>query len=232
MSLLISARAITKVLALIVLNLTLAGVAAVLIPYYSGHEYLFGLVRQFDLNGEANIPAWYSSFTLLLCSILIATIASVKKASRDQYALHWKAMAIIFLFLAIDEGAQIHETITLLMRKTTFNLSGFFYYTWVIPFGLFVFVFVLAYWRFLAHLPAKTRWLFIGAGAIYVGGSLGIEMIEGFYRSLYWQKDLLFKMMLVTEELLEMVGIFIFIYALTSYLSLCVKDVHVRFIEK
>ena len=228
----ISPNRITKVLALAALCLTLAGVAIELIPYYSGHDNLFGLVRQFDLNGEANVPACYSSFALLLCSVLLATIASAKKVNGDNYAIHWKAMSIIFLFLAIDESAQIHEMITVQVRNSGFRPSGFFYYSWVIPYGIFVIIFGLSYLRFLAHLPAKTRWLFIIAGAIYVGGALGMEGAAGFHRTLYWQKDIVHKMMTVVEESLEMTGIVVFIYALTSYMSLYVKDVQIHFVGK
>jgi len=115
---------------------------------------------------------------------------------------------------AIDEAAQIHDMVTYLVRRSTFHPRGFFYYAWVIPFGIFVLIFVLAYLQFLAHLPTKTRWLFITAGALYAGGALGMEMVAGFYRSLYWEKDALYVMQTIVEEFLEMTGIVVFVYAL------------------
>jgi hypothetical protein len=228
----ISSNRITKVLALVALCLTLTGTAVELIPYYSGHDNPFGLVRQFDLNGEANIPAWYSSFLLLLCSVLLAMIASAKKISGDKYGFHWQAMSIIFLFLAIDETAQIHEMITVQVRNSGFRPSGIFYYSWVIPYGIAFIIFVVSFLRFLVHLPIKTRWLFIIAAAIYVAGALGMEMVAGFHRTLYWNKDIIHKMMTVAEECLEMTGTVVFIHALTSYMSLYVKDVQIHFVGK
>jgi len=91
---------------------------------------------------------------------------------------------------------------------------------------------VLAYLPFLAHLPTKTRWLFITAGALYAGGALGMEMVAGFYRSLYWEKDALYVMQTIVEEFLEMTGIVVFVYALMSYISLYVKDVRIHFTEE
>jgi len=181
----LSSSRITTVLLVTVLCLALAGIAIELIPHYTGHNYLFGLVRQFDLDGEANIPAWYSSFLLLLCCILLAIIAAAKKISGDKYRFHWRAMSIIFLFLAIDETAQIHDMITATLRISGFRPSGFFYYSWIIPYGIFCLILVASFLKFLAHLPVKTRWLFMIAGAIYVAGALGMEMVTGFYRTLY-----------------------------------------------
>jgi hypothetical protein len=182
--LIISPTRTAKVLAITVSCITVISILIKFLAYYSGDDSLFGLVRQFDLNGEANIPSWYQATSLLLCSILLAAIASTKKADGDSYARHWIALSIIFLYLAIDEAAQLHEMLTVPLRSA-FHPSGFFYYVWVIPLGAFVLIFVLAYLRFLAHLPAKTRLLFIIAGAIYVGGALGMEMVAGYLRSLY-----------------------------------------------
>jgi hypothetical protein len=229
----ISAQRTAKTLTLAVLCITMTAVAVKFLAYFSGHNELLGLTRQFDLNGEANIPAWYSSVTLLICSVLLATIASVKKTNRDPYAPHWKTMAIIFLFLAVDETAQIHEMITVAARRPAFafHLSGIFYYSWVIPYGLFALLFALAYLKFLAHLPAKIRWLFVIAAGMYVGGAMGMEMLAGFHRTLYWNKDEVHTLMTMIEECFEMMGIVVFTYALTAYMSLDLKGLQVNFTE-
>jgi hypothetical protein len=231
MRLVLSVRKITRVLTLTVSCLTITWIVIMVTAYYSGHDKLLGLTRQFDLDGEANIPTWYQSTALLLCSALLGTIACAKKADADRFASYWKALSIIFLFLAIDETALIHDMITYLVRRSGYSHPGFFYYAWVIPYGIFAGVVAVGCLKFLAHLPARSRLLFIIAGAIYVGGALGMEMISGFYRSLYWQKDLPYLLMNAFEETLEMLGIVVFIYALTSYMSRHVKDVQVHFSE-
>jgi hypothetical protein len=192
---------------------------------------LLGLVRQFALDGEANIPTWYQSTALLICSALLAIIAACKRAGRDPFTLHWKAMAIIFLFLSIDETALLHDMINEVVRKSGVHIVGAFYYVWVIPFGLFVLIFLISYLRFLVHLPPKIRRMFIAAGAIYVVGALGMEVLEGLYRSTYWKKDLPYMLMSTFEETLEMTGIVIFIYALTTYITSVFKDIKIDFIN-
>ncbi|MCA1991662.1 MAG: hypothetical protein LDL41_06395 [Coleofasciculus sp. S288] len=42
-----------------------------------------------------------------------------------------------------------------------------------------------SYWKFLAHLPAKMRRLFLLSGAIYIGGAIGVELAHGYYLNFY-----------------------------------------------
>jgi hypothetical protein len=55
--------------------------------------------------------------------------------------------------------------------------GGAIAFFWVVPGTAFVFIVLLAYLRFLAHLPQTTRRLFLLAGALFVLGSLGLEML-------------------------------------------------------
>ena len=66
-------------------------------------------VRLFSVDGEGNIPTWYSSVTLLFSSALLAVIAVSTKHSGGRYFYHWGALALIFFYLSVDEGVQIHE---------------------------------------------------------------------------------------------------------------------------
>lgn len=66
----------------------------------------------------------------------------------------------------------------------------------------------------LVDLPARTPWLFFVAGAIYVGGALGMELVEGMtfhagFRRVRRQRVMLNSI----EESMEMIGVVIFIRA-------------------
>lgn len=226
----ISPWKITRFLTFVVLGLTLACVAGQFSKYVLGYPRLLGFVRQFDFNSEANIPTWYSSSTLLICSLLLALIASAKKIEGDRYVRHWGVLSFIFLFLSLDESASIHEMANKL--RPLLQVSGFLYFAWVIPYAAIVLIFVLAYLRFLLALPAKTRLLFLLAGSLYVGGAIGIELVEARYVSFYGEsiigQDMMFAVMTIVEEFLEMLGIVVFIYALLSYIRLHMKDLRVR----
>jgi hypothetical protein len=60
-----------------------------------------------------------------------------------------------------------------------------------------------------------------------VGGALGMELVGGKYVSLYGAQNLGFAMITTVEEVGEMLGIVIFIYALMSYISAYMKEITV-----
>jgi hypothetical protein len=226
----VSPRKTCQFLVITIIGFTLAGTAVQFIKYRFGHDYLFGLTHLFNLATDVSIPAWYSSATLLLCSLLLAIIYLAKRRNAEQFAIHWAILSLIFLYLSIDEAAQIHEIIgETLSQKVTGNTHGFIHYTWVllgIPFVLIVAAFYL---KFLLHLPRKTMRLFVLAGVVYVGGALITDMINGRQADIHGPGNLRYQMTTVAEEFLEMTGIVIFIYALLTYMSSEVRSVRIIF---
>ncbi len=227
----ISPRRFTRVLTLVVLCLTFASIAAQFSVYRLGYEDPFGFASLFDVDSESNIPTWYASSTLLLCSILLASIAYAKKIDSDRYFLHWGVLSIIFLYLSMDEAASIHEIADDPLRSAL-NASGFLYFTWVVLGAAFVLIFVLVYLRFLADLPVRTRHLFLVAGMLYVGGAIGMELVGGRYADLYGMQNFVYALIATVEEFLEMAGVVVFIFALLSYISAHLKDVQVHVGDK
>ena len=223
-----SPKRMCQVLTIIVLGLTFASITGQLYRYWPGHNhFLLGLANKFNLNAEANFPTWYQSSTLLLSSLLLGLIASVKKIAGARYLWHWRALALIFLYLSIDEAACIHEQANKL--GPALHASGPFYFVWVIPAAILVSIFVLAYLGFLAHLPSRERWLFVIAGAIYVGGALGVEMVGGAYMSYQGEitegaPAIIYALITTVEEFMEMAGILVFIYVLLAYLRAQVSE--------
>jgi len=223
----ISPKKFSQILLVVIGVLTLASIAGSFWRLASIDSYFFvkmrkSFIRLFDPNGEANIIAWYSASALLLCSFLLGIIALAKKADRDSYTLHWGILSLIFLYLSADEAAMLHEIADKPLRELL-NLGGFFYYSWIIPAGIAVLIFGLAYVKFLLHLPSKTRWLFLLAGGIFVGGAIGLESISGLLDHSYSQgrmaSDEIVIIFETIEEFMEMVGIALFIYALLDYMS-------------
>lgn len=133
-------------------------------------------------------------------------------------------MSLIFLWLSIDEATLIRDHSEAILERA-FNPGGFFYYAWVIPAIPLVFIFMLAYLRFLFNLPAKTRRLFLIAGSLFVGGALGMELIGGRYREFHGYENMTYIMITHVEEVLEMIGVVVFIYALTLYMISPAKEV-------
>ena len=222
----ISSSRVTRVLAVVVLAMLLASIAGQYFEYLVGNDRFAianKLIRLFDVDRERNIPTWYSSAALLLCSALLAKIAVAKRRAGSGYVLHWAALSAIFLLVAFDEAASYHEAISHRLRDA-FQMRGYLYFSWVVPGAAFAAVIGLAYLRFIARLPSRTRLLFVVAGALYLVGVLAMEALGGRYAELYGI-DLRYKMLTTIEEAFEMVGIIAFIHALTSYVgSPAMKD--------
>ncbi len=229
----ISPNRFSQILVVVIVFLTLASAAGSFLEPISVDNYLLvelkeSFIRLFNVNGEANITTWYSASALLLCSLLLGIIALCKKMNHGDYALHWGILSLIFLYLSVDEAAVIHEMAVKPLRDL-FNLGGFFYYGWIIPAGIAVLIFGLAYLKFLLRLPSKTRWLFLVAGGIFVGGAIGMEAISGLLDYLYSQERMASDEIVIIfetiEEFMEMLGIVVFIHALLDYTSSHLKKI-------
>lgn len=215
MELIFSAKRIARFISLLILGITVANFFFKFIRHLSGH-YLtgYGLL---DMDAEQTIPTWYSSSLLLLCAGLLAVIAQIKMKNVAPYRYHWSLLSAIFLGLSVDEAVGLHEKAIEPLRES-FNLTGLLYFSWIIPGIAFLLAFILLYIKFLRHLPKQTQNLFLIGGAIYVLGSIGIEMIGGMFWESIGPYTILYQVVAITEELFEMLGVNIFIYALLSYI--------------
>jgi len=169
-----------------------------------------------DFAAEASIPAWYSSMLLMLAALSLGLIGWTKSAEGDAFSRHWLGLAAIFFLLSLDEGVAIHERIAFPIERI-FQLQGIFYYGWVIPGLLFVATVGFIYLRFLRHLPTRTRRGFILAGVVYVGGALGMEMLEGAYHTRWGYETPVYAAMVAIEETMEMAGVAILVHTLADY---------------
>ena len=173
-------------MSLIVLTLVTVGVLGQYYKFFIGDDpFLLKIVDKLDLDGESNnLPNWYQSSTLLLSSFILWIIALIKRGEKNADFRYWGFLAVVFLYLSLDELVSIHEQATLPLRHA-FDLNGYFYLSWVIPGGIVVLTFFFGYLKFLLRLDARTKFLFISAGTIYVLGVLGFEMFDANYLQRY-----------------------------------------------
>lgn len=175
-------------------------------------------IQLLEVDEEQSVPAWFSSSILLLCSALLAVISSARKRVGDTYAFHWRGLSILFVLLSLDEAVSIHERFNEAIRSLL-GTGGVLYFASVIPGAAFVAIFLLLYGRFLFNLPVRYRCLFIAAGALYVSGSIGMELLGGYQFDPHGDQNLTFQTMATLEEFLEMSGVILFFYALMRYMS-------------
>ena len=60
--------------------------------------------------------------------------------------------------------------------------------------------------------------MFLISGSIFVLGAIGFELLGGRQADLYGTNNVLYSIITTSEELLEMLGIAIFIYTLLTYI--------------
>lgn len=217
---------VTKFLLSLIALLVLFNLSERIFVYWFNANHDTQLVsRYFNFDQESNFPSLYSALSLGVSSYILAIIATIKKVRKSKYAKHWKALAFIFLFLAIDEACSIHEMSIPILRNAI-NAQGILYFTWVVPAFLLLIIFLLVFRKFVLSLPVKTKFMFIVAGFVYVTGALGMELVGGYladssgYNTTYGIAS-------SVEELLEMLGIVIFIHGLLSYLQSQSKELHI-----
>jgi len=173
-------------------------------------------VRLFRVNSEGLIPTWYSAATLLGCAALLLMIGWARRGHR--FWKHWIALGLVFAFISMDEASSFHEEVGGHLQEYL-GTTGMLANAWMIPAALFVAVFGFGMLKFVMHLPMRSRVLFVLAGGLYVGGALGMEFVSTAYLvgNDFQMQTTAYACMATIEELLEMTGVVVFIYALLDH---------------
>ena len=184
--------------------------------------YSFGLDKEwfllFNMDKEVNIPTSFSVILLLFCSSLIALIHKRLKKKSKKIKKRWAVLRWVFIFLALDEGLQIHEILIIPSLKPM--LPAILSIVWVIPYGFLAIVALIYFMPILKSLPTELKQKALLSGAVYLSGALGFEMIGSF---LVRTGDIRlhgisYGLIFTIEETLEMAGLIIFIYTLLRYI--------------
>lgn len=191
-------------------------VLVILLPF--SNEEVIGLIRLFDMGQEANLPTYWSALALLAAGILLLLIARAARRLERPFVRHWTLLGLGFIYLSVDEAAQLHEGVVALAWLHFFEPGdGIWHYVWIIPAIAAVSVVLLAYIPFLLHLPRRYAAMFIMAAALFLGGSIGMEMVEATLD--FRGRASLMHVSRLVEETLEIAGVTWFVYALLTYAS-------------
>lgn len=185
------------------------------LPDFPGRDLLAGLT---DPGGESNLAAAFSASLLLCAAALFAVVAVARR--QETHGRVWRGLAWVFTYLAVDEFAMLHERTVIFVRTALGDSAtqGILHHAWVLPYAVFCVIVFATTLRFLLHLPARTRTLFFLAGALYVAGALGFEMIEGPIVAAVGEENGTVRTLIVFEELLEVSGVILLISTLLAYI--------------
>lgn len=136
----------------------------------------------FDMDREANMPALFNVMLFFLGALLFFLLGRTSQG-RDRWP--WMLMTFIFLFLALDEGSQIHEKLMLITLRlmgstgTSREDMGFLFYAWIIPYFIGVVVLAIVLFPWLIRLEPQLRWGLMLSGTVYVFGAIFMESYSG-----------------------------------------------------
>ena len=170
----------------------------------------YATVKLFWLDTEYNLPTLYQFVTLAVAGALMFSIAGQPWIERSVDRARWRVLGGAFLFLAVDEMMRIHETVGD-TSSFTFGAAGLLIY---VPL-----VIVIGLWwlPLLQRLDARTRLLLIAAAGLYLGGAAGIESISQLHAGESGKTTPLYVVLATLEEVFEMAGIALLVYALLEY---------------
>ena len=221
---------VAKRLFIIVILLLIANCISKLIQvknYNLSENTIRVITNALDFNTESNFPTLFSSFLLLSNSIMLFIIAKNYKRNIKNYK-YWLGLSIVFFFLALDEILHIHEHLVVPVRSL-FNTKGLLYNAWFIPYLTIVLVLGIIYIKFFKRLPIHTLKLFIISAVIFLSGAVGMEAIGGQFGEFNDKRSLTYFVMYTIEELLEMTGSIIFLYALIDFTKTNHKPLKLKF---
>ncbi len=182
-----------------------------------------------DLDKEANIPSWFSSFLLLAAAGLAVLAASGAPAERRSDVRPLRSLAGLLLLCSIDEMATLHERAGLLLDRVVPRV-GPLIFSWVVLGGAVVVAAAILMWRFIVSSPGAVRIRLVLAAVLYVSGALGCEMLEGVYCLAHGRRGLAWVALTTIEETAEMLGVILLLDGLLLYLiDVARKPVTIRF---
>ncbi len=186
-----------------------------------GHDSVFGLVPLFDLENEQNVPTIFTSMVLLGCSAALVGSAAVARRQR----VYWYGLACVFLCLGVDEVAQLHEPLLFVMKGNVSPGTEALARSMPLRFAQMVPEFVAlglaatgATLAFLGTLPRRSAVLFALAGAIYVTGAVVFDLLTARGAQMV-ASEAIKTLLRLAEEVFEMLGASLFLFALLDHLS-------------
>jgi hypothetical protein len=213
--------AVARVLGAAALFFVVLSTAGQLVKYLTGHDELMGLLSLTYVDDEWNLPTLFSVLLLAVASLFLGVVSVLARKQKDPDTWRWAVLCLGFLYLAFDEGLALHERLGVPLRALLGKSGGPEAPTaYLAVRGLIVVVILgLLFSGFLRRLPARTRFAFLLGGALYLGGAVVIDSLGAKWVEAHTEQNLTYVFIATVEEICEMAGVILFIWALLRYLA-------------
>ena len=209
----VSPRQICSFLVIIALSFFVLHCASEALIHFAGvsEKFYQDFFDAINLDEEFNLTAIYSGLLLYASSFLLKEIAISSQGGKRR---DWMLLSKVFLFLAFDEVFQVHELFVIpgLRQYLHPSLAS----VWVIPYGILFALFSFKFIPFFLNLRNKVSVLSLISGGVYVSGAIAFEALNSWLvrTDQISRSSFYYELISGFEELFEMLGIIIFLYAL------------------
>jgi hypothetical protein len=179
---------------------------------FDGYERLLQVL---DADAETTLPTWFSTAVLLVGALLLLDAARTARALGDRAWRSWAVLAAAFAYLSADEGSRLHEAGSALLDRAGVDTGLRF--SWVVVALPLVVALAVAMVPFLRRLPRRTAGALLLAGAFYVGGAVGLEVVSGAVVDATAVGSAPYVLVSSLEELCEMVGAVLLAWAVADH---------------
>lgn len=185
-----------------------------------------------DLDFEESFYTWFSNVMLSAAAFMCFFLSLKDHGQTKNVKTQWRILGSLFFLLSADEMLSFHERISGIL-STSFTTSGMFEFAWVIPALVIIPIFFFLFLPFIRHLHTHVSYTIIIAGAIFVFGAVGMEMIAGIFISENnFQDDVftspMYRFLVNIEEGLEVLGVIVFIKALLMQAEIYFPEIQKR----
>ena len=208
--------------------LVTAGAAVSTLRIFFHHDHLMGLGPLLDLDGERNLPTWFSSALLLVTSGVLAVMA---RPAGVPFRRRWMLLSGVFLSLSLAQAVGLAEMTNARLRARL-PADPAVDVPWLVVGALVAAVVLWSQRALLARLPIETRHSFVLAGVVYLTGAVGLAALAAPFDAASGQATLLHAVLVLGEETLGMAGVTIFLIALVHYQSVGHGPVVVTFDDR
>jgi hypothetical protein len=178
---------------------------------YASRPQVHRAYRLFYIDFEGNLPTWWSAMTLLSCGAVSALLGSRAGASgRD-----WVWLAILFVAMATDEAASLHELLQPPLRAAL-DSPRWLRYPLILPGLVVAAILVLRFRRFTGRLGATGGRMARGA-LVFAAGALGLETVGGWFAPEAIGPNATYALVVTLEEACEMTGAAMVLVALLGH---------------
>jgi hypothetical protein len=171
----------------------------------------------FDLDAEASLPTWFSTIQLFVTAAVLLNIYLIQRSKPILFPYHFLAAGMVFLFLSADEAATIHEQVTSFSKVLELDFLMFKgdHGAWIPVYAALALIVSIPFIKTVKTLWQGYRHEFIITASGVLLFAIGAVFLEILSYQFFRAETIttLYQLEVAAEELMEMAGISIILYA-------------------